>query len=100
MTQRWMEGLEAEVHHGVPHFRPGQIRAWRDEDIALLRFVDQLGRAWLVCLDRGGGDWTPKLAMHRTTGGLASRFTEPPQALRVTEGMRQALAAAEPFPPE
>lgn len=100
IVPRWMEGLQIEHRVGVPHFKPGQIRAWRDGDIAILRFVDALGRAWLVCLDRASGDWIPELAMRRTAGGLESQFGRPPKALRVTEGMRRALDAAEPFPPE
>lgn len=98
-----MEGLRLEDRAGVPHYVPGQIKAWRtDEDgsnIALVRHCDRMGRAWLTCCEHKDGEWKAVMAIYRTAGGLSPQGWLPtPENFRFTDGILAAIENAAPFP--
>lgn len=100
MSARWLDDLQRERRVGVPHFRVGQIKAWRPTDeretIGFVRFVDRLGHAWLVCCDRETGDWIADLAVCVTANGNVFRpLGPPPPAFRFTPALLDALDNAE-----
>jgi hypothetical protein len=99
--RHWLVDVELEDREGVPHFKPGQIKAWRDpgDDTAALRFCSRMGYAWLILLEHQDGEWHARLAVDTSAGGLSHGWQQPPERFRITGAMRDALEHAEPLPP-
>lgn len=90
-----LEELEREQRSGIPHYKPGQHRAYRAEDepgAAVLVWVNPMGWAIILPCEREDGQWKPVGAvMDARATGISSQWQELDADFELSDRMRAAL---------
>lgn len=95
-----LDSLERELRQGVEHLKPGQHRAFTDDDAALLLYVDAMGHACIVPCERGHlGGWVTMGVAYRAGASGHGRWDRLPRRYKLSKASLEALDNAKAIDP-